>query len=199
MAVEGLDDRARHGDAGGNRLQQIGAGQVAMQAGNQLILAGPVHHQDLVEQGAVEPAVLPPERRIVVDRAADHVVRHFEPQPCGLLVEQVAVDQLRQQAIDDPELLDLLLVDRATELRAQPLHRRLQQALQIIGADIGIADRGDHRVRRVALVIVRARVDPPEPERNDQETEQDLGDNGTRFGAERLQHRRAGVIVEQDV
>ncbi len=199
MAVEGLDHRARHVDAGGDRLQQIGARQVAVQPRDQLILGQPVHHQHLVEQGAIEPPVLAPEGWIVVDRAADHLVRHIEPQPRGFLVKQVAVDQLGQQGVEDPELLDLLLVDRAAELGAQPLQRRLQQPLQIVGADAVVADRGDHCVGRVALVIVGPGKDPPEPERDDQEAEQNLDDNRSRSGADGLQHWRADVIVEQDV
>jgi hypothetical protein len=199
MAVEGFDHRPRHRDAGGDRLQQIGARQVAVQACDQLILGQPVHHQHLIEQGAVEPPVLSPEGWVVVDRAADHLVRHVEPQPRGFLVEQVAIDQLGQQSVDDPELLDLLLVDRAAELGAQPFQRRLQQPLQIFRADAVVAYGGDHRVGGVALVIVGPGKDPPEPERDDQEAEQNLDDNRSRSGADGLQHWRAGVIVEQDV
>ena len=170
-----------------------------MQAGDQLILGQPVHDQHLVEQAAVKPAVGSSKSGVVVDRAADHLVRRFELQPCGFLVEQLAVDQLRQHAVHDPELLDLLLIERAAELGAQPLQCRLQHPLQILGADGIVAHRRDHCLGRMPLVIIRAGIDPPEPERDDQEPEQDLDDDGARFGADGLQHRCAGVIVEEDV
>ena len=196
ITIESFDDRARQRDAGRDRLQEIRARQIAVQTGNQLILGQPVHDQHLVEQAAVEPPVWTPECRIVVDRAADNLVRGFEPQPRRLLVEQVAIDQLCEQVVDDPELLDLLLVDGAAELSAEPFEGRLQYPLQIVRTDIVVAYRGDDGFRRVPLEVVGAGIDPPEAERDDQKPEQDLDDDRARSGADRLQHRRANVIVE---
>src|SRR6266436_3421392 len=71
-----------------------------------------------------------------------------------------------------------------------------KRPLQLLGADVLVADRGDHGIGRMPLVVIRSGIDPPEAEGDDQEPEQDLDDDPSRPGADRLQHGRAGVIVE---
>ena len=58
-------------------------------------------------------------------------------------VQQAAVDQLIENAVHHPELLDELHIDGAPELRPHPLHRGLQRAPQFGGLDLLVADLGD--------------------------------------------------------
>jgi len=106
---------------------------------------------------------------------------------------EAPADTVPDVLVRDADQLELV------DMTPQALQRRLQRLLQLFGADAPVADRGDHGVRRVPLVVIRSGVDPPHAERDYEEAEQDLDDNRSRSGADRLQHGRLGVIVEGDV
>ena len=175
----------RRRDPQGHRLNQVAARDVAAHHRHELVFAQMVLGEHRVEQGAIEAAVGRPEARVVGDGAADHVVRNVEPQPGRLLIEQTAVDQLFEDLVDDPELFGLLEIDRAAKPRAQPLERRPQGRLQFLGMDALVADGGDHGIGRAVAENV---ADTPDPEGQDQETEEKFDDEGSRPGADRLEH-----------
>ncbi len=185
--VKQLDHRTRRLDPAGDCLQQLVARDFLPHPRDELVLAEAVHHQHLREQASVELAVRPAERRILIDRVANDLVRHVETEAVGLLVQQAAVDQLAEDAIDDSELLHQLHVDCTAELRPHPLHRRLQRALQFDGRDLLVADRGDDDFLRAANAeqVIR---NAPGPERQDQKRKQNLDDNRTRSAADCLHH-----------
>src|SRR5207245_2398662 len=106
----------------------------------------------------------------------------------GFLVYEAAIDQWAKQRVKDPELLHLPRVDRGAELRPQALEGGLQGLLQILGPDVAVADGSDDGIGRMARVIIRPRIDAPEPERDDQEREQGLDDDRTGSAPDPLHH-----------
>src|SRR5580704_4968512 len=104
-----------------------------------------------------------------------------------LLVEQALIDELVEHHFRDAELLDLGRIERPAELLAQPLDRRLYRGLKLVGADVVVADAGDDRIGRLAVLEKRrAGIEAPEPKGQDQQSEQHFDDDAARPRPNRL-------------
>ena len=197
VPVQQIDDRLRRGRAGCHRVQQVVARNIVAQQRDVLVLGEVVGGEHRAKQASVETPVGSPEVRVVGDHIADQIIRNVELEPRGLLIDQAAVDQLRERLVDQSQLLGLLQIDRIAESGAQLFERAPQRRLQFLGADALVADRGDHRIGAARPENI---TDPPDPEGQDQECEQNLDDVGARSRADRLKHggrrplsaRRAG-------
>ncbi len=125
----------------------------------------------LVEQ-RVEGALVVLEGAVGADEIVERVVADREAEMADLEIDQLAIDEPLQGAVDDAELLQLLAVERGAVQRLPPALGVLAHRLaQLLHTDLAVADGGgDGGGAAVAEDV----ADAPDAEGDDEQAEQDL-------------------------
>ncbi len=184
--VELVHKLLRRRDAGDERLVELVAHHVAAQQRLILPIREVLIGENRLIDAAVEDALLIAEGRVRENGLTHCLVADGKAEMADLEIDEVAVDEPLQRGVDDAELLELLGAQLgAAEHAADPLGVLADLAIELLRVDLAIADPCDGRVD---AAIAEDVADAPDPEGDDQQTEQDLDDDRAGLGADDLQH-----------
>ncbi len=185
VAVDRIDQRLGHRDAGGDRVEQLVADEAEALVGDEGRLAHLLLLEIGLEARRIELPELVLEGGVLDDHLLDHGIGHHQVQALGLDIEEGVADHLVEHDLRQAELARQIIVQLAAEARLQAIHLVVEFLHELRPGDPHRADLGHGRL---AAALAQHVADAPDPERADQDEEQDLDDPGRGFAAERGQH-----------
>ena len=146
-AVERIDQLGWRRDAVDQRLVELLADEIVAQRRLELRQGHVLGRDILLVEQRVEGALVVLEGAVGADQLVERVVADREAEMADLEIDQLAIDEPLQGAVDDAELLQLLAVERGAVQRLPPALGVLAHRLaQLLHTDLAVADGGGDAV-----------------------------------------------------